>query len=118
VRLFALEMRSNERRARPPAVKAQRHMAGKVDHYQQNFAPSPSRYAASSAVRRNVTNKFDKDHPDRMRKKALELRERAIVTDIPGHAEQLIRGADGLENYALEVESRAEALGTRRNHER
>jgi hypothetical protein len=53
-----------------------------------------------------------------MRKKALELRERASVTDVPGYAQQLIRGADDLENYALEVESRAEALGTRRKHER
>jgi len=62
--------------------------------------------------------KFDGDHPDRMRKKAIELRERASVTDVPGYAEQLIRAADDLENYALEVESRAEALGARRKHER
>jgi len=53
-----------------------------------------------------------------MRKKALELRERASVTDVPGYAQQLIRGADDLENYALEAESQAEALGTRRKHER
>ena len=53
-----------------------------------------------------MSNKVDKDYPDRMRKKALELRERARVTDVPGYAEQLIRAAKDLENYALEVESR------------
>jgi hypothetical protein len=53
-----------------------------------------------------LSNKFDKDHPDRMRKKALELRKRARVAEAPGYAEQLIRAADDLEHYALEVEGR------------
>ena len=53
-----------------------------------------------------MSNRADKDHPDRMRKKALELREKARVTEIPGYAEQLVRAAEDLENYADEVEHR------------
>lgn len=53
-----------------------------------------------------MSNWIDKDHPDRMRKKALELRARARVAEIPDYAEQLIRAAEDLESYALEVEGR------------
>jgi hypothetical protein len=51
--------------------------------------------------------KADDDHPDRMRRKAQELREKARVADIPGYAEQLIRAAEDLENYADEIEGRS-----------
>ena len=50
--------------------------------------------------------KADKDHPDRMRKKALDLREKARVTEMPDYAEQLIWAAEDLENYATELERR------------
>jgi hypothetical protein len=42
-----------------------------------------------------------------MRKKAQQLREKARVTDIPSYAEQLIRAAEDLEDYADELEGRS-----------
>lgn len=46
------------------------------------------------------------DHPTRMRNKALELREKARTSEMPGYAEQLIAAAEDLERYAIEVERR------------
>lgn len=57
--------------------------------------------------RHDVSYKTDKDHPARMRKKALELRERALVVETPGYAEQLIRAAEDLEDYAKKMELQA-----------
>ena len=53
-----------------------------------------------------MSDKFDSDHPDRMRKKAQELREKARVAEMPGYAEQLIFAAEDLEDYALNIERR------------
>jgi hypothetical protein len=53
-----------------------------------------------------VSNWIDNDHPDRMRKKALELRARACIAEKSSYAEQLIGAAEDLESYALEVEGR------------
>lgn len=94
--------------ARLPAVSAQCRMAGarlipinKISLLRHQCArPAP-------IERHNVMNKFESDHPDRMRKKALELRERARLAEVPGYAEQLILAAEDLENYALQVEGRS-----------
>ena len=51
-------------------------------------------------------DKAPSDGPALMRKKALELREKARVAEIPGYAEQLLLAAEDLENYAAEIERR------------